>query len=93
MTADLAPDMAAALSEVIDPELGLSVVDIGLIYGAETTAQGGLRIVMTTTTRGCPATGLLVEAVRERALASGLAASVEVELTYDPPWTPDRMRV
>lgn len=92
MTADLHPDIAAALAEVIDPELGLSVIDIGLIYGAETTAQGGLRIVMTTTTRGCPATGLLVEAVRERALASGLAASVEVELTYDPLWTPDRMR-
>jgi metal-sulfur cluster biosynthetic enzyme len=92
MTADLAPDLASALAEVIDPELGLSVIDIGLIYGAETTAQGGLRIVMTTTTRGCPATGLLVEAVRERALASGLTDTVEVELTYDPPWTPDRMR-
>ncbi|MCV3768977.1 metal-sulfur cluster assembly factor [Rhizobium sp. TRM95796] len=92
MTADLAPELAAALSKVIDPELGLSVVDIGLIYGAELTPQGGLRIVMTTTTRGCPATGLLVEAVRERALASDLAASVEVELTYDSPWKPDRMR-
>ncbi|MDH6268183.1 metal-sulfur cluster biosynthetic enzyme [Rhizobium sp. SG_E_25_P2] len=92
MTADLVPEIAAALAEVIDPELGLSVIDIGLIYGAEAMPKGGLRIVMTTTTRGCPAAGLLVEAVRERALASGLAASVEVELTYDPPWTPDRMR-
>jgi metal-sulfur cluster biosynthetic enzyme len=47
---------------------------------------------MTTTTPGCPATSFLVEAVRERLLSAGLARSVDVDLTYDPPWTPEMMR-
>jgi metal-sulfur cluster biosynthetic enzyme len=46
---------------------------------------------MTTTTRGCPATQFLTEAVRERALNTGAAKEVDVRLTYDPPWSPDMM--
>lgn len=84
--------IAAALSDVIDPEIGRSVVDIGLIYSAELIAEDHLLIRMTTTTRGCPATGFLVDAVRERAASEGLAQTVDVELTYDPPWSPDMMR-
>ncbi|HTO31433.1 MAG TPA: metal-sulfur cluster assembly factor [Pararhizobium sp.] len=87
------PDrIAIALSGVIDPEIGRSVVDIGLIYSADLTEDDHLLIRMTTTTRGCPATGFLVDAVRERAAAEGLARTVDVELTYDPPWSPDMMR-
>ncbi|WP_435997022.1 metal-sulfur cluster assembly factor [Rhizobium sp. LjRoot30] len=83
--------IAAALRDVIDPEIGRSVVDIGLIYSAELIADDHLLIRMTTTTRGCPVAGFLVDAVRERALSEGLAKIVDVELTYDPPWTPDMM--
>lgn len=87
------PDrIAEALSDVIDPEIGRSVVDIGLIYSADMAEDDRLLIRMTTTTRGCPAAGFLVDAVRERAVAEGLARTVDVELTYDPPWSPDMMR-
>lgn len=81
----------AALRDVIDPEIGGSIVDIGLVYGV-VGMDGVIRVTMTTTSRGCPATGFLVDAVRERVLATGLAEKVEVVLTYDPPWSPSMMR-
>ena len=80
-----------ALRGVIDPEIGLSVVDVGLIYNIHVGADGTAVIDMTTTTRGCPATQYLVDAVRERALDTAVAGDVEVRLTYDPPWSPDMM--
>ena len=49
-------------------------------------------IHMTTTTRGCPATQYLLDAVRERALDTGVSRDVEVRLTYDPPWNPEMMQ-
>lgn len=91
----VAPDLETRIRNelqiVIDPEIGRSVVDIGLIYGIEIAAGGSVAIDMTTTTRGCPATGFLAAAVRECLIDSGLTPSVEVRLTYDPPWTPDMM--
>jgi hypothetical protein len=56
MTAVLAESVTAALKTVIDPELGYNIVDLGLVYAVE-AADGGVRIVLTTTTPGCPATG------------------------------------
>jgi metal-sulfur cluster biosynthetic enzyme len=88
---DLEHQVRQALRGVIDPEIGRSVVDIGLIYDIGFNRDGTLVIDMTTTTRGCPAAGYLVDAVRERAADTGLAGSVDVRLTYDPPWTPDMM--
>jgi metal-sulfur cluster biosynthetic enzyme len=81
-----------ALRGVIDPEIGLSVVDVGLIYGIDLRDDGTAVIRMTTTSRGCPATEFLVEAVRERAADTEAARQVEVLLTFDPPWSPDMMR-
>src|SRR5690606_15287688 len=56
-----------ALRMVIDPELGESLVDLGLIYGIDVDEQGGVRIAMSTTTRGCPATAYLKDAVHSAA--------------------------
>ena len=80
-----------ALRGVIDPEIGLSVVDVGLIYAIDLDRDDRAIIRMTTTSRGCPATRFLVAAVRERAMDTGVARDVEVQLTYDPPWSPDMM--
>lgn len=80
-----------ALRGVIDPEIGLSVVDVGLIYGIDVAADGRAVIRMTTTTRGCPAAQFLIDAIRERAIDTGVASEVDVQLTYDPPWSPDMM--
>lgn len=79
-----------ALRTVIDPELGENIVDLGLIY-AVAVEDGAVRIDMTTTTRGCPATAYLKDAVQSAAWALPGVHYVEVRLTYEPPWTPDRM--
>src|SRR5687767_15012115 len=80
-----------ALRIVIDPEIGRSVVDIGLIYNIVAREDSTMVIDMTTTTKGCPAAEYLVDAVRECALETSASKSVEVRLVYEPPWSPDMM--
>lgn len=77
-----------ALGDVIDPEVGRSVVELGLIYDVDVSSDGVVRIIMTTTTRGCPLSGFLKEAVATAAGAVEGVSSVEVMLTWEPPWTP-----
>ncbi len=79
-----------ALRVVVDPEIGFNIVDLGLIY--EVTIDRGIaRVLMSTTTRGCPAADYLKDGAQEAvSTVSGIDA-VEVTMTYDPPWTPDMM--
>jgi metal-sulfur cluster biosynthetic enzyme len=78
-----------ALSQVIDPELGIDIVELGLVYGVEMGPEG-IGITMTLTTPGCPLHDAMVEAV-ERALARTGGSPVDVRVVWDPPWTPDRI--
>jgi metal-sulfur cluster biosynthetic enzyme len=87
----LVADIKASLRCVIDPELGHNVVDLGLIYEVTVESSAAARVVMTTTTRGCPATAFLKRGVYESASSVPGVASVDVTLTYDPPWTPQMM--
>ncbi len=80
-----------ALRLVIDPELGYNIVDLGLVYGVEVEDGGVVRVAMTTTTRGCPATGYLKDGARDAAWSVPAVEFVDIALTYDPPWTPDMM--
>ncbi|KQY99393.1 aromatic ring hydroxylase [Pseudolabrys sp. Root1462] len=80
-----------ALRLVIDPELGLNIVDLGLVYVIGVNDCGRARILMTTTTRGCPASSFLKDGAREAAIAVPGVTSAEVSLTYDPAWTPEMM--
>jgi len=77
----------AALSEVIDPELGINIVDLGLIYSTEITEDGRLLIVMTLTTPGCPLHASFAQEI-ERVLWRSVPGitGVSVELVWDPPW-------
>lgn len=80
------------LREVIDPELGINIVDLGLIY--DITADGeGVHVLMTLTTPGCPLHGVFRELVTEAAAkVDGVAEEdVDVELTFEPPWNKDKM--
>jgi metal-sulfur cluster biosynthetic enzyme len=89
-TADeLREDVLQSLRMVIDPELGESLVDLGLIYRVETGADGTARIAMSTTTRGCPAASFLKEAVHSAAALVPGITQVDVVLTYEPPWSPE----
>jgi len=80
-----------ALADVIDPELGRDVVGLGLIYAIEADEESAVRIIMTTTTAGCPAAGFLIDAVRYAATAVKGVRSVDVRLTYEPRWRPEMM--
>lgn len=79
-----------ALRCVIDPELGYNIVDLGLVY-AVLVNDGVVNIVMTTTTKGCPATNYLQQGAYDAAGSVAGVKSVDVVLTYDPPWSPERM--
>ncbi|MES1149604.1 MAG: metal-sulfur cluster assembly factor [Bradyrhizobium guangdongense] len=80
-----------ALRDVIDPEIGFNIVDIGLIYDIAIENGGIAAVTMTTTTRGCPATNYLREGAGEAAQSVDGVEEADVRLTYDPPWTPEMM--
>jgi metal-sulfur cluster biosynthetic enzyme len=84
-------DVRQALRTVEDPEAGMSVLDLGLVYGIALEA-GRVRVQMTMTSPACPATDYLVDeaAAAIRAVAPD-GTDVEVALVWDPPWTPERM--
>jgi metal-sulfur cluster biosynthetic enzyme len=79
-----------ALYEVQDPEIGLNVVDLGLIRGVRhDAATGTAEVEMTLTTRTCPAGEAIVEGVRRRIERIPGVARAVVRTSFDPPWTPD----
>ena len=78
-----------ALHLVIDPELGYNIVDLGLVYQVDAQEGGLVTVTMTTTTKGCPATGYLKDGARDAALGVPGVEFVDVRLTYEPPWTPE----
>jgi len=87
----LAGRVMEALRQVIDPELGYNIVDLGLVYGVAVDEGGIARVTMTTTTEGCPATNYLMEGARDAAEGLPEITSADVTLSYDPHWTPEMM--
>ena len=80
-----------ALRQVVDPELGINIVDLGLVYSVD-VQDGDVRVTMTMTTPGCPLMADLLgmaDAVIRQTVTE--LTSVEVELVWDPPWDPARM--
>lgn len=86
-----ADQVREALRRVIDPEIGINIVDLGLVYGIE-VAGGDVRVDVTMTTPACPL-GEYVLAGAEAAIRRDVpgARSVEVRLVWEPPWSPERM--
>ncbi len=84
-------DVKGALRGVEDPEAGMSIVDLGLVYGVQVGPES-VHVRMTMTSPACPAAPYLVDeaaaAIREVAPPG---TDVQVELVWDPPWTPERM--
>ncbi len=80
----------AALVDVIDPELGINVVDLGLIYNVKIDEKK-ISVDMTLTTPGCPLAGLLAGNVEQALREAFPNTDVEVSLVWDPPWTPDML--
>lgn len=80
-------DVMDALAEVIDPEMGISVTDLGLIYGVE-NQEGHFEVTMTLTSPGCPVAPEIMAAVHRAALSVDEVESVHVNLTFSPLWDP-----
>ena len=91
MTALSAEQIRDALRSVIDPELGYNIVDLGFVYDVAIGDGGIVTITMTTTTRGCPATGYLKEGAANAAWSVPEVEFVDVKLTFEPEWTSDKM--
>jgi metal-sulfur cluster biosynthetic enzyme len=88
LTVDL---VRKALKGVKDPELGLNVVDIGLIYDVTVSEAGDVHITMSLTSPGCPSGPEIMGDVKSVVADLDGVNSVEVELVWEPYWTPDRM--
>ncbi len=80
-----------ALKEVIDFELGLDIVSLGLVYGVEVDEEGNVSVTMTMTTPACPLAGMILEQAEDRVRQIEGVKDVKVNLTFDPPWSPERM--
>jgi len=83
-------DVLDALSNVIDPELGLDFVELGLIYGVEMTA-GDVHVTFTLTTPACPIGPHVTEQIEEFVGEVEGVTSVSTEMVFTPPWSPERM--
>jgi len=79
------------LKLVLDPELGVSIVDLGLIYEVTISPEGVCTISMTLTTIGCPLFGQIQKEIEDRVMEIETIEEVVVDLTFDPPWTADKM--
>lgn len=90
-SSDLADRIREGLRQVIDPELGYNIVDLGLVYGVAVEEGGVVCITMTTTTPGCPATSYLKNGAEESASNVPGVEFVDVKLTYEPRWAPEMM--
>ena len=91
LSAPLTPELAIAmLRGVIDPELGVNIVDLGLVYDLA-VAEGAVRIAMTLTTPGCPLGGYLEDEIRGCLGRLPQVRDVSVRLVWEPPWDPERM--
>ncbi len=85
-----ADDVFEALREVEDPELGMDVVDLGLVYDVAVEGER-VKVLYSLTSMGCPAGQMIEEGIRDSVMRIKGIEQVDAELTFTPPWTPDMM--
>jgi metal-sulfur cluster biosynthetic enzyme len=91
---ELLADMEEAMRDVVDPELGINVVDLGLLYGlnVEQTETGKLALVdMTLTSAACPLTDVIEDQVLTALVGAGLVNEIKINWVWNPPWGPDKI--
>ncbi len=80
-----------ALEEVEDPELGVDIVNLGLVYDVELDEEGMAKVTMTLTAMGCPLAGTIANDVRNALIDFPEVKDVDVNIVWNPPWTKDKM--
>jgi metal-sulfur cluster biosynthetic enzyme len=90
-TADTASidDITEAMRDVVDPELGINVVDLGLLYDVHLDDDGGVTLDMTLTSAACPLTDVIED--QTNSALDGLASGVRINWVWMPPWGPDKI--
>ena len=83
-------EVLEVLRQVEDPELGMDIVDLGLLYDVEVNGPR-VKVIYSLTSMGCPAGPLIAQDIDSAIRQVEGIQEVELELTFDPPWTPDRM--
>jgi metal-sulfur cluster biosynthetic enzyme len=91
MSQDTEQHVKEKLKGVIDPELGISIIDLGLVYDVAVGQDGMCVITMTLTTIGCPLFDVIEKDIESKVKEISEIKEVKTELTFDPPWTPDKM--
>jgi metal-sulfur cluster biosynthetic enzyme len=83
-------DLEEAMRDVVDPELGINVVDLGLVYGIQ--AENGVATIdMTLTSAACPLTDVIEEQARGALIGPGLVDDIKINWVWMPPWGPDKI--
>lgn len=91
MDQDLKDNLMGALELVIDPELGVDIVNLGLVYDIEMDEAGNTTVTMTLTSMGCPLAGTIVDQVKSALNDIPEVNDVEVNIVFNPPWSRDMM--
>lgn len=91
MDQELKDSIMGALELVVDPELGIDIVNLGLVYDIEMDEEGNATVTMTLTTMGCPLAGTIVDQVKAALDDIPEVKSTDVNIVWNPPWTKDRM--
>lgn len=80
-----------ALRAVIDPELGIDIITLGLIYNIGVNEAGQVNVRMTMTSRGCPLSAIITACVRSEIKSMPGVTDVTIDVVWEPAWTPDRI--
>ncbi|WP_163101603.1 metal-sulfur cluster assembly factor [Peribacillus alkalitolerans] len=91
MEKELKENILGVLEQVIDPELGVDIVNLGLVYDVDMDDEGRTIITMTLTSMGCPLAGVIVEQVKNFLEDLPEVKDPQVNIVWNPPWTKDRM--
>lgn len=91
MDQELKDSIYNALELVVDPEIGIDIVNLGLVYDLEMDENGKLTVTMTLTSMGCPLAGTIVEQVKSALADIPEIKETEVNIVWSPPWSKDRM--
>ncbi|KQY37745.1 MULTISPECIES: metal-sulfur cluster assembly factor [Nocardia] len=84
-------DLEEAMRDVVDPELGINVVDLGLVYGLSVDAENICTLDMTLTSAACPLTDVIEDQSRNALVRSGLVEDLKINWVWMPPWGPDKI--
>ncbi|MFO1445517.1 metal-sulfur cluster assembly factor [Bacillus sp. Bva_UNVM-123] len=91
MDQDLKDSIMGALELVVDPEIGIDIVNLGLVYNVDMDEAGKTTIDMTLTSMGCPLAGTIVENVKSALADIPEVTETEVNIVWNPPWSKDKM--